>query len=278
MAQEHEIQHKTPITLLLFVITSVLLVYVVVSNILSYLSGTFLEQYGENGVVQFICYSLSFILTILYCAIIHRYYRPIRIPTLRGSSREINSPLIVGGVVTTLALSVVISPLLDSMPQEHIDTISSYIHGGFWPMLTAIVAAPLLEEILFRGVIQKSLVARFGPIIGIIGAASIFGALHIIPQQMIYSFGVGLILGTIYYLTGSLVGAITVHFVNNGLTTLLYLTFGTSTGIERQLLGDGALWDMVYFCSCLILLGAAATALNAIHNRVKRIKNTTAKI
>lgn len=263
-------KHHGSITTLLFAIVSILMIYTVTTIVLVRLGELFIGEQGDYGVTQFLCYTVSFVLTLLYCLALHKRYPAIRIPTLRRAAREINSPLMVGGVILILAFSIVISPVLESMPAEWIESVNSYIAGGFWPMLTAIIAAPLLEELLFRGVIQKSLVTRLGPLAGIALGALIFGAIHIVPQQIIYATGVGLILGTIYYLTGSLVGAITVHFVNNGLTTLLFLMFGTSTGVERQFLGDGALWNFVYFCSSALLVVASVLAVRAIIARKHR--------
>ncbi|WP_298064555.1 CPBP family intramembrane glutamic endopeptidase, partial [uncultured Rikenella sp.] len=162
---------------------------------------------------------------------------------------------------------IVLTPLLQRLPDTYIEMLDNYMGGGFWPMLTAVVAAPILEEFLFRGIIQKNLVRRLGPTGGITLGALIFGGIHLIPQQIVYASCLGLILGTIYHLTGSLNSAIAVHFVNNGLTSLLYLVFGTSDSLEHQVLGDGTLWNWAYGISLLLLLAGAGYAAHRIRRQ-----------
>ena len=82
-------------------------------------------------------------------------------------------------------------------------------------MLTVIVAAPILEEILFRGIIQGSLVRKYGPWRGVLVASAIFGVVHGIPQQVVNAFFVGAVLGFVYYCSRSLIVVMVIHAINN---------------------------------------------------------------
>ena len=78
-----------------------------------------------------------------------------------------------------------------------------------------------------------------------------------------------------YHLTGALNDAIAVHFVNNGLTSLLYLVFGTSGSLERKLLGEGTLWTTAYILALLILCIGVLYAVLRIRKSLAKTTDTT---
>ena len=75
------------------------------------------------------------------------------------------------------------------------------------------LAAPVFEEILFRGLILRSL-EPYGRRFAIFASAFLFGIYHSNLVQTPYAFAVGLILGyvTVEY---SMVWAVTLHMINN---------------------------------------------------------------
>lgn len=87
------------------------------------------------------------------------------------------------------------------------------------------VLGPILEEVLFRGAIQGMLMRRFNnPWVGIVLASIIFGVIHINPIQVFYAFCLGMVLGWLYYRTGSLMPSIIGHVLNNSLAAFtMYL-------------------------------------------------------
>jgi membrane protease YdiL (CAAX protease family) len=81
--------------------------------------------------------------------------------------------------------------------------------------VTIAVVAPLLEEILFRGLLQNALSKRV-PVWAAIGlSAVIFGAMHMDFYAMPPLVLMGAIFGVIYHLTGSLRVTIALHMINN---------------------------------------------------------------
>lgn len=76
------------------------------------------------------------------------------------------------------------------------------------------------EEIFFRGLLQRSFVARFGAPIGIGVAAFVFGLVHLDPPQAIGAMLTGGFLGWIAWRSGSIVPAIAAHVANNFLAWL----------------------------------------------------------
>jgi membrane protease YdiL (CAAX protease family) len=89
-------------------------------------------------------------------------------------------------------------------------------------LVTAVIAAPFVEEIVFRGLMLRGLLSRMGavPAIGIQGV--LFGVAHIDPVRgqgnlglaMILS-GVGLVLGASAYLFRRLGPTIVSHMITN---------------------------------------------------------------
>jgi membrane protease YdiL (CAAX protease family) len=87
--------------------------------------------------------------------------------------------------------------------------------------LAGAILAPIVEEVLFRGLLQKSLSHKL-PIWAAIGiSALIFGAMHL----DLYAFPIlalmGAIFGVLYHLTGSLRVTILAHLINNSAALLL---------------------------------------------------------
>ncbi len=78
------------------------------------------------------------------------------------------------------------------------------------------------EELLFRGVIQRILIKLFkSPWAGIIVTAILFSALHMQFYGFVPRFLLGILLGIIYWYSGSLWPAIVAHFLYDGVLIVL---------------------------------------------------------
>lgn len=81
--------------------------------------------------------------------------------------------------------------------------------------------APLLEEILFRGLVQNALAKKL-PVWGaVLGASAIFGAVHMDYHAFPALMVMGAVFGILYHKTGSLRVNIIAHMINNGAALLL---------------------------------------------------------
>jgi hypothetical protein len=94
------------------------------------------------------------------------------------------------------------------------------VDPGAWPFVffTSVIAAPVLEEIFFRGLLQPVL-SRRSALVGVVATAALFGLAHGLetPFRAVPAFGQGLVLGGVVLLTGRLRSAVIVHAVNNAL-------------------------------------------------------------
>jgi membrane protease YdiL (CAAX protease family) len=81
-----------------------------------------------------------------------------------------------------------------------------------------IFVVTLVEELLFRALLQPELVERSGPLVGILITSIIFGAMQsgfANYYELLFAFGVGLVFGVAFYKTKNLPFVITMHAVNN---------------------------------------------------------------
>jgi membrane protease YdiL (CAAX protease family)/5-hydroxyisourate hydrolase-like protein (transthyretin family) len=76
----------------------------------------------------------------------------------------------------------------------------------------------LVEELLFRSLLQQTFVQRSGPVVGILITSIIFGVMHsgyVNGYELLFAFGAGLVLGVAFYKTKNLPFVVTIHAVNN---------------------------------------------------------------
>lgn len=139
------------------------------------------------------------------------------------------------------ALNVmVVGPLQDLatrvFPQSWVDTFdSSKLFERQSPLelvficAAASVAAPLGEEVFFRGLLQPALVSRLGRW-GVVAAAFIFSAMHLDPVGFTARFLLGLLFGALAYRSGSLWPGIGAHAANNFVFSLAMVFFPEDEG------------------------------------------------
>jgi CAAX protease family protein len=84
------------------------------------------------------------------------------------------------------------------------------------------IGAPIVEEIFYRGLLQRSMIRRFGPVGGIALTSILFGVAHFEPLQFAALALAGALFGTLAYRTGRLGPSIVAHMVFN-LTAVIAL-------------------------------------------------------
>lgn len=91
-------------------------------------------------------------------------------------------------------------------------------------LAAALVGVALLpgfaEEVALRGFVQRGLAPRWGAPVAVIVASLLFGLLHGDPIHAAGAFVLGLYLGTVVALCGSIRPAVLCHVVNNAVATL----------------------------------------------------------
>jgi membrane protease YdiL (CAAX protease family) len=122
----------------------------------------------------------------------------------------------LGGVAASLVglayLAIVAS--LDLFPE--LRRASSLVYAGvpLWLAAVAIVAAPIFEEFIFRGLIFRGLERSFGLAVAALASAAIFAMVHP-PIAAVPVFVMGLAAALVYWRTRMLAAPIALHAVYN---------------------------------------------------------------
>ncbi len=98
---------------------------------------------------------------------------------------------------------------------------------GVWGgIIRVVIIAPIVEELIFRGLIMRGFIRNYPKALAIFYTALLFALFHLNPWQFPATFLLGLILGWVRIRTGSILAAITGHAMHNGLVflTVYYLT------------------------------------------------------
>lgn len=99
-----------------------------------------------------------------------------------------------------------------------------------WGLLGNLLVIALIpaigEELTFRGVLQQALTKRCNPHVAIVLSAFIFSFIHFQFYGFLPRMFLGLILGYMFYYSGSLWTSILMHFINNGTAVVVaYLDY-----------------------------------------------------
>lgn len=137
-----------------------------------------------------------------------------------------------------------------------------------WGYLAICIFAPLVEEVVFRGAILRALLESYRPWIAILISALFFAVVHFNPAQMPHAFLIGVLMGWMYWRTGSIIPGILLHWVNN---TVAFVVANLFPGLSEMSLDDLFGGDQqrvllaVAFSLCLLL-----PALFQLNQRMKR--------
>ena len=147
------------------------------------------------------------------------------------------------------------SSVMSKFYEQFMELMKQMTGGGpFWSsFLVVAIFAPIFEEWLCRGMVLRGLLTKMKPAWAIVISALFFAVIHANPWQALNAFLIGLMMGYVYYKTGSLLLTMLIHFVNNGTAVVL-------SNIES--LKDYDYWidilgkqnyTIVFLVSCVIL-------------------------
>ena len=112
---------------------------------------------------------------------------------------------------------------------------------GEYPVIQAVllvVAAPLMEEFVFRRSIMDRLMP-FGEKSALVFSALAFGLFHTSVNQVCYAFLLGLVFGYVYFRTGRLRYTVALHILVNGLSTIVLpmLLMRVGSSVSQDMMG-----------------------------------------
>ena len=166
------------------------------------------------------------------------------------------------------AVMTLISCLMPSLIDSYNEMIESagVVSNDFITIVYAIILGPVVEELCFRGVVfgflEKSGVK---PIVIIAVSGIIFGAVHLIPLQVVYAAVVGMFLGFLRYRYRSVLLTITTH--------ILFNLTGTYIGGAVDSLGLGSGANLIFGGLALIALVFTVLLVNGDKKAYKPVHN-----
>jgi membrane protease YdiL (CAAX protease family) len=171
-------------------------------------------------------------------------------------------------LLASWALGEVYTRLVEVPPED----FNPFVHITTTPMgrlsiaVLAIGVAPVLEEFVFRGVVQRTLERRWGTVAGICLSAALFGAVHMLPRVFPLLFFLGVAFGCAVYATRSIWAGVVLHAANNSVAVL-------GLGAEEARPSPPLLWQSGATAEWWIALAVLALSIAAgvwIARRLRR--------
>ena len=128
---------------------------------------------------------------------------------------------------------------------EWVRLVNEQMPRGAGPFVLAalamVIVAPLVEEIIFRALLQRLAARYWGALPGALVSALLFGLVHLEPWYVLGLIGVGLMLALVWAGTRSLPACWLAHALHNGVSLALLADAGGVTGEP----GDLAVRDLL---------------------------------
>ena len=173
------------------------------------------------------------------------------------------------GYLLMWCVSIAVEPLAELLPGDQ-----SGLGGGGWLLVSAVMLAPVFEEVIFRGYTAGILRRLYGGLAAWFASSLIFGLVHLIPSVVLSATFSGLVLGYYYLRYRSLMMVIILHAMNN-ITACFLRSIDLGETTIRELLGGGALyWSVFAFCVVvavvsLIRMGKAVNGIKSDNYQLK---------
>ena len=173
------------------------------------------------------------------------------------------------GYLLMWCVSIAVEPLAELLPGDQ-----SSLGGGGWLLVSAVMLAPVFEEVIFRGYTAGILRRLYGGLAAWFASSLIFGLVHLIPSVVLSATFSGLVLGYYYLRYRSLMMVVILHAMNN-ITACFLRSIDLGETTIRELLGGGALyWSVFAFCVVvavvsLIRMGKAVNGIKSDNYQLK---------
>ena len=133
----------------------------------------------------------------------------------------------IGLIVASSVVEAGIKAIFGSHPQPQALVLAEH-HGPvafFFDLMSVSLAAPVAEEIFFRGFIFAGLVQRFSPAFSMAVSGALFGFAHLDPWSFVPIWVIGTGLALTYYTTRSLWVNIVAHATVNTISLAVAYAF-----------------------------------------------------
>lgn len=141
-------------------------------------------------------------------------------------------------VLLSFAIIIALEPIINLIPIPEMfkELLNNLFSKTVPALLTAVIAAPILEELIFRGIILEGLLKNYNPLKAILITNIFFGIAHLNPWQFVGAFIFGIFISWVYMKTRNIFLPVLIHFVNN-LVGYLAIYFSSEPPFETSLKG-----------------------------------------
>lgn len=251
-----------------FLIVSVILaslVFDIVLTIVANSKGIERAVLDSSETVQVLSYVINPIIFILYFIVYNAIYKIQSRDAFSDGQKISLLPISVSIVLAIIAIFL-FTPLMDlveygfmnlgynpdnTIPMQ--DKMSASFSSFMLGLLIYALLPAIAEEIVFRGVIQKSMLSKYNGFTAIFISTLLFVLMHGALQQTVYQLIMGIMLGYVACVGGSILYSIILHFLNNAFV-LLFGCFNLVGYLSEETYYYN-IYSMI-FPVCLFMLGA----------------------
>ena len=168
----------------------------------------------------------------------------------RGSWREIGfrmppllgvllAPMIFVGQLLALALvNGLLRLIIGDFENPQIEALTDP-NGFSWLNFAVVftvgaIIAPIVEEMLFRGLLYQWLRSHTSVVVAIIASGAIFSVVHVYPVILLPLFVVGVVLAAVFEWTQSLWITILLHFFQNAMAISIFFVLQANPNLLPQ--------------------------------------------
>ena len=231
-------------------ITLHIVAFVAISFVASFGVSTIARTVGistEDNDLGFALVNVSISLTLLLLLMVYERVACGELPSVGWRGAGFNPTKVLMGVILLVAASVATSPL-----SEWLDTDIRTFPEGEWTLVLAVVVAPILEELIFRGRLI-SIFRREMPLsLAVVLSSLMFAAAHGSFVVALDAFIAGLILSYFYISTRSIIMPIILHVCNNAVAYALTVLSYRGEGIT-DLFSSSSSFLIVYAVSLVVV-------------------------
>ena len=218
----------------------------------------FLKDFIGQELSQFLCYVIPVGITFWIVYIKRKRKTGKKSINISKPDKYIVLLVIIGTLailhgVTTPIISII--PMPDFWKKVFLEMAGD--STGVFTFLTIVIAAPVFEELIFRGIMLEGLLAKYSPVKSIVVTSILFGIVHLNPWQFVSAFALGLFAGWIFYKTKNLSFCIIIHATNN-LISFIAGFFVNESNVDQTMTeyyGGAVNYALVIIISIAILCG-----------------------
>ncbi|NQT71510.1 MAG: CPBP family intramembrane metalloprotease [Chloroflexi bacterium] len=123
--------------------------------------------------------------------------------------------LLFASYIFTIIYGLIVTQIFDSEMQPDLGPVADEMSFPWLLIITAVVIAPVVEEIFFRGFIFAGFRQRYGWQKAALISSALFALVHMQPLAFIPLFILGYIFAFLYHRSNSILPGILMHFIVN---------------------------------------------------------------